>query len=369
MVILNNHNSFPGWVGLTEAQQGLWDLPGYSVDMWLDCLEHMAARYRQNPLVIGMDLRNEIHDQDGVVITWGKSNDIRTDWKAASSLASSVIEAVNPEMLIIVSGLCYGYDFAEMIDSPGPKNAMMRQKLVYTSHVYISALWWTHISWTWVVVLSVVLFLSGFILSARQYRWLKVIERPDAADSCLYLVSSLGPFMLLWGVLALAYFIILNNAGCNAYVKHLQAWIFVFMFMATLSIICIIYLNVLYETDPSRIWCFLFGIVCCVHAFWFIVLAIVSQTYWMVENELRAWTNMPVPLWIGEFGAMWNNDSPVWHYITDFVSNHHLDFAYWAVNGAKWNEEKREYVDECFGLLDMNYTAARNPKLISVLFH
>jgi aryl-phospho-beta-D-glucosidase BglC (GH1 family) len=368
MVILNNHNSFPGWVGLTEAQQGLWDLPGYPVSMWLSCLEHMANRYKHNLLVVGMDIRNEIHDQDGITITWGRSDDTRTDWKSASSFADGVIEAVNPNMLIIVSGLCYGYDFDDMIRSPGPENAMTRHKLVYTSHVYISALWWTQLSWTWISVLATFLLFFGLILSARQYRWLKRIESPNATDWFLYLVSSVGPFMLFWVVLILAYYTILKHVGCNAYVEHLLVWAWYLMFMVVLSLVCTIYLKVLYETDPSRIWCFLFGLACCAHALGFIILAIISQTYWMVENELHAWTNMPVPLWIGEFGAMWNNDTPIWNHILDFIHNQNLDFAYWALNGAKWSSEKREYIEEPFGLLDMNYNKVRNPTLVSRLF-
>ena len=34
--------------------------------------------------MVGIDIRNEIHDQDGVVITWGRSNDTDSDWKVAT---------------------------------------------------------------------------------------------------------------------------------------------------------------------------------------------------------------------------------------------------------------------------------------------
>ena len=368
MVILNNHNSFPGWIGLSEAQQGLWHLPNYPVSMWLRCLEHMASRYKHNTLVVGMDLRNEIHDQDGVKLTWGETSDIRTDWKSASSVASGVIEAVNPNMLIMVTGLCYGYDFHDMIKNPGPENARRRQKLVYTSHVYTSAFWWTQISWTLVISLAVVLLLSGFILSATQYRWIKYIEIPDAKDVCLYVIGGLGPFFLLWGVLILTYSLILDNVGCSAYVQHLQGWIWYLFVMAILSLVCIVDLEVLHETGPARIWCFLFGIVCGAHAIGFIILAIIAQTYWMVENELLMWSDMPVPLWVGEFGAGWDNDTPIWNHLLDFINNQQFDFAYWAVNGAKWNQNKMMYEDESFGLLNLNYTQVRNPTLIKVLF-
>ena len=64
MVILNNHVSRAGWVGSnTTNMQGLWNLPGYPTRVWLDSLANISARYRDNPLVVGIDIRNEIHDQ------------------------------------------------------------------------------------------------------------------------------------------------------------------------------------------------------------------------------------------------------------------------------------------------------------------
>jgi hypothetical protein len=64
MVILNNHASRAAWVGAnTRDKQGLWNMPGYPTQMWIDSLYNISARYRDNPLVVGVDIRNEIHDQ------------------------------------------------------------------------------------------------------------------------------------------------------------------------------------------------------------------------------------------------------------------------------------------------------------------
>jgi endoglucanase len=64
MVIMNNHVSKAGWVGAnTTKQQGLWNLPGYPTSDWIASLRNISARYSKNPLVVGMDIRNEIHDQ------------------------------------------------------------------------------------------------------------------------------------------------------------------------------------------------------------------------------------------------------------------------------------------------------------------
>ncbi len=64
MVIMNNHVSKAGWVGAnTIKRQGLWNLPGYPTSDWIASLRNVSARYSNNPLVVGMDIRNEIHDQ------------------------------------------------------------------------------------------------------------------------------------------------------------------------------------------------------------------------------------------------------------------------------------------------------------------
>jgi aryl-phospho-beta-D-glucosidase BglC (GH1 family) len=70
MVILNNHNSVAGWVGAGEkVPQGLWHTTRFRTRHWVASLAALAVRYRSNPLVVGIDIRNEIHDQDGTVIT------------------------------------------------------------------------------------------------------------------------------------------------------------------------------------------------------------------------------------------------------------------------------------------------------------
>ncbi len=43
-------------------------------------------------------------------VTWGWSGNEDSDWKLVSERAGAVVQRVNPDMLIIVSGLCYGFD-------------------------------------------------------------------------------------------------------------------------------------------------------------------------------------------------------------------------------------------------------------------
>jgi len=371
MVILNNHNSFAGWVGGdfggVVTKQGLWNMPNYSAHVWLDCLEHMAGRYQNNSLVVGMDIRNEIYDMDGVHITWGKSNDITTDWMAASYAASAKIEAVNPGMLVIVSGLCYGYDITEMRKSPGPSNALARRKLVYTTHIYTWGLWWEQLSWTSINLLSVVLFLVGITLVTSQGRWLQYTQDMDLIGLA---ISAFGPFALLNFATFFIWYNVYQSIGCSAYTHTLELTMAFYMVMLALSVVFTFGQGVFGRCESQGVWLFLVGILCCAYALYLIGLSVVSQTYFMVNNELLKWglDSSPVPVWLGEFGSNWRDNRLVWRNLLHFVKNNKLDFAYWPLNGMNWDSSKSTWIDESFGLLDETYTNVRNPELVSFLF-
>ncbi len=100
LLIFNNHNSWGSWVGAgaVKHQQGLWNMPGYSTEDWIQSMEAITQRYK----IAGMDLRNEIHDQGGVKITWGETTDVNTDWLAASTAAYERLHKIDPEILAIV---------------------------------------------------------------------------------------------------------------------------------------------------------------------------------------------------------------------------------------------------------------------------
>jgi len=101
-------------------------------------LEAFARRYK----AAGIDLRNKLHDQDGVRITWGDSEDTDTDWLAASTLAYDRLHAVDPTCLLIVGGLCWNSDLRAMAKRVGPVRAFNNRKLIYTVHVYPFWFWW-----------------------------------------------------------------------------------------------------------------------------------------------------------------------------------------------------------------------------------
>jgi endoglucanase len=83
MVILNNHTSSSMWCCSNDDQEGLWWTAEYPEYKWMDCLRNFAHRYKNNPLVIGFDLRNEIRKTPELTPSWGDGN-ILTDWRRAA---------------------------------------------------------------------------------------------------------------------------------------------------------------------------------------------------------------------------------------------------------------------------------------------
>ena len=150
MTILNNHNSESGWCCDVNSVEGMWDTPAYPVQRWIDAWELLARRYANDPFVIGADLRNEIHDAGGRVITWGSSDDASTDWKAAVELVSIEIGNYAPDWLIIVSGMCFTFDL-RLQERALPSLPRM-DKLVWTVHFYPMSMWWRHLESEMVVM-------------------------------------------------------------------------------------------------------------------------------------------------------------------------------------------------------------------------
>ena len=60
MVVLNNHVSDAIWCCSSDDGNGMWFNPKYPEDKWIDILKQLTVRYKDNPMVIGNDLRNEL---------------------------------------------------------------------------------------------------------------------------------------------------------------------------------------------------------------------------------------------------------------------------------------------------------------------
>ena len=147
LILLNNHNSKAGWCCDENSSEGLWANEAYSGDQWVDHYKRLATRYLSNPLVIGADLRNEIHDVAPMerYIDWGVTKELESDWKYATEKAASEIYNVNPDWLIVVSGLCFSFDLRFLANDPPVLKQV--KKLVWTTHYYSFSRWWKVIEW------------------------------------------------------------------------------------------------------------------------------------------------------------------------------------------------------------------------------
>jgi len=132
IVILNNHISTAMWCCSAEDGEGFWYTDEYPTQMWEDCLVELSARYRDNPLVAGMDLRNEVRTSHGEFAEWGTGK--VNDWALAAEIAGNKILEVNPDMLILVEGILSGGNLigalAKKVELTNP------DKLIYSGHIY-----------------------------------------------------------------------------------------------------------------------------------------------------------------------------------------------------------------------------------------
>lgn len=78
----------------------LWYGDGFTEADWIDTWKLLATRYRNQPNVIGADLKNEPYGR----ASWG-TNDLTTDWRLAAERAGNAILALNPNWLIVVEGV------------------------------------------------------------------------------------------------------------------------------------------------------------------------------------------------------------------------------------------------------------------------
>lgn len=132
-VILDNHRST---AGDGPQSNGLWYTGEYPESRWIEDWEMLAARYKGNPTVIGMDLRNEPFGA-----CWG-CEDPAIDWRLAAERAGNAILTVNPDVLIIVQGVAdyngqstlWGGNLIGAKDHPVRLD--LPDRLVYSVHEY-----------------------------------------------------------------------------------------------------------------------------------------------------------------------------------------------------------------------------------------
>lgn len=139
-VIVNNHITTSTWCCGADPCDAGWandHLPAMmcrvrqTEDEWIEHWRVLMARFADNSLVVGADLRNEVRGVWGTM-PWDR-------WAAAAERAGNALLEINPDWLIIVGGTESGNDLSGVarrpvvLDVPG--------RVVYSAHVYSWSGW------------------------------------------------------------------------------------------------------------------------------------------------------------------------------------------------------------------------------------
>jgi endoglucanase len=136
IVIPNCHTLDAGWCCSESDGNGLWFSDRWPAGRFLAAWQGMAARYKSNPLVAGMDIMNEPRRSRvrGRVLTpaWGTGS--RTDIAAIYTTAGNLIHEISPDLLIICEGLGFAADLTGV--ARHPVRLERPDKVVYSLHDY-----------------------------------------------------------------------------------------------------------------------------------------------------------------------------------------------------------------------------------------
>jgi endoglucanase len=129
MVILDNHVSRADWCCKEDDGNGLWYNAEYPEDKWLADWQTIVRRYKNQPWVVGADLRNELRSG----AQWGGDNPL-LDWHAAAERGGNAVLAANPKLLVMVEGPEYSTDLTAF--GKLPVTLKISNRVVYSPHAY-----------------------------------------------------------------------------------------------------------------------------------------------------------------------------------------------------------------------------------------
>lgn len=135
LVVLNNHVFRRGWCCSFDDGEGLWYNEDFEESVWLHHLGFMSRRYKDNPRVVGFDIRNEIRSTAQAVPSWGTGR-AESDWALAAAKGSRRVLQEDPDMLVIVSGLEYSMYLCRVPAYPLHLQPEFQSHIIYTSHEY-----------------------------------------------------------------------------------------------------------------------------------------------------------------------------------------------------------------------------------------
>ncbi|KAJ6446014.1 glycoside hydrolase family 5 protein [Purpureocillium lavendulum] len=133
-VIVNNHITSATWCCGADPCDAGWanDHLGplcrvrQTEEEWIEYWEDVMARFVDNPLVIGADLRNEVRGLWGTM-PWAK-------WATAAERCGNRLLAMKPEWLMVVEGTESANDVSGA--RTRPVRFDVPERLVYSAHVY-----------------------------------------------------------------------------------------------------------------------------------------------------------------------------------------------------------------------------------------
>jgi endoglucanase len=157
MIILDNHVSRADWCCKDDDGNGLWYTADYPEEKWLADWRAIVLRYKNQPWVIGADLRNELRSG----AQWGGS-DPRLDWHAAAERGGNAVLDANPDLLVMVEGPQYSTDFTAFASLP--LALKIPNRLVYSPHAYATP---AHIFSSYEELKRVYDARAGFLLHAE----------------------------------------------------------------------------------------------------------------------------------------------------------------------------------------------------------
>ena len=136
MVIPNCHLMDYGWCCADQDGNGLWFNDRWTTETFTATWQEIVKRYASNPLVVGMDVKNEPRPATvgGQLLhpTWGQGD--QTDFGAMYSTTGNMIHGLNPDLLIICEGLGYATDLSGVASHP--VKLAQPDKVVYSMHDY-----------------------------------------------------------------------------------------------------------------------------------------------------------------------------------------------------------------------------------------
>jgi len=129
MVVLDDHVGRADWCCKDADGNGLWYSAAYPEQKWLADWETIVRRYKNQPWVVGADLRNELRSG----AQWG-GDDPGLDWHAAAKRGGNVVLGVNPSLLVMVESPEYSTDFTGF--GKLPVTLRIANRVVYSPHAY-----------------------------------------------------------------------------------------------------------------------------------------------------------------------------------------------------------------------------------------